>query len=397
MFQVSIPLFSELTDAEFQILESNSIVSRFPPGGVLIRENQKHEFLYIIVKGHAEVLKADPKTHQDHKIAELAPGDFLGEISLTDNETCSATVRALDDMVVKGFNLQSLKDKSNPDKYSLYQKMLAALANDLSLKMRKTNYLTIDALAKKLTIAREIIATGHFIASLCLILSLYILLLNTARIINHSPISAILATFGVMIALLFVGLRYITHSQLPFEVFGLTTNNWRAVVRESLLYALGLSLLALLAKWLLIHKFAIFSNEPLFNSFANLHKNSSSSIVFYTAVTVPIFYIFIVMIQEFLSRGLLQGSLQHYAENAQALIGADQIQKTPWPIIMLANLVYSVMHIHLSTFYAIFAFFPGLFWGWLFYRQKTLLGVCLCHAITGIWFNLILGFDFLLN
>jgi membrane protease YdiL (CAAX protease family) len=57
----------------------------------------------------------------------------------------------------------------------------------------------------------------------------------------------------------------------------------------------------------------------------------------------------------------------------------------PLKAILVANAVFSVSHQHLGLGYALVVFVPGLFWGWLYHRQGSLLGVSVSHAIIGLW------------
>ncbi|HGC5656427.1 hypothetical protein SFB48_01050 [Legionella pneumophila] len=49
------------------------------------------------------------------------------------------------------------------------------------------------------------------------------------------------------------------------------------------------------------------------------------------------------------------------------------------------------MHTHLGLTFASLTFIAGLFWGWLFHRQKSLLGVSVSHVILGVWSLFIVG------
>jgi membrane protease YdiL (CAAX protease family) len=61
--------------------------------------------------------------------------------------------------------------------------------------------------------------------------------------------------------------------------------------------------------------------------------------------------------------------------------------------ILVANLVFSMTHVHLSTFFALLVFVPGLVWGWLYSRHRTLLGISVSHIVVGLVAFSIVGFD----
>ena len=51
--------------------------------------------------------------------------------------------------------------------------------------------------------------------------------------------------------------------------------------------------------------------------------------------------------------------------------------------IVVSNLVFSAVHVHIGLAFALLAFIPGLFWGWLFLRTNSWLGASLSHLFLG--------------
>ncbi|WP_404802349.1 CPBP family glutamic-type intramembrane protease [Bacillus shivajii] len=54
--------------------------------------------------------------------------------------------------------------------------------------------------------------------------------------------------------------------------------------------------------------------------------------------------------------------------------------------------MFAMAHAHIGTLFALTAFIPGLFWGWMYTRQKSIIGVSISHMLIGIWVLFILGF-----
>ncbi len=63
------------------------------PGDVLIREGEQGRGLYLILKGHVEVMKANPENDTPLHLAVLKEGDVFGEISLIQSTPTTATCR----------------------------------------------------------------------------------------------------------------------------------------------------------------------------------------------------------------------------------------------------------------------------------------------------------------
>lgn len=84
----AIPLFRGCSTAELAVVGRNSMLVDLPGGKDLTVEGRRgHEF-FVIVEGHAEVLRAG------HLVANLGPGDFAGELSLLTDIPRTATVRS---------------------------------------------------------------------------------------------------------------------------------------------------------------------------------------------------------------------------------------------------------------------------------------------------------------
>lgn len=89
-----VPLFSRLTAAQAEALGSAVHKRRFKRGEAMVLQGQKSDALYLLLTGRARVSAADARG-REVILAALAPGDYLGEMSLIDNGPHSASVHAL--------------------------------------------------------------------------------------------------------------------------------------------------------------------------------------------------------------------------------------------------------------------------------------------------------------
>jgi CRP/FNR family transcriptional regulator, cyclic AMP receptor protein len=88
-----VPLFSLLTGEQAQAIAEGVVKRRYRRGEVIVEQGTKSNALYILLTGRARVVTADARG-REVILAVLQPGDYLGEMSLIDNEPYSATVRA---------------------------------------------------------------------------------------------------------------------------------------------------------------------------------------------------------------------------------------------------------------------------------------------------------------
>ena len=88
-----LPLFTLLTVAQAEVISGAVIKQRFKRGEALVAQGRKSDALFILLTGRARVMTSDSRG-REVILATLAPGDYLGEMSIIDNQPHSATVRA---------------------------------------------------------------------------------------------------------------------------------------------------------------------------------------------------------------------------------------------------------------------------------------------------------------
>jgi CRP/FNR family transcriptional regulator, cyclic AMP receptor protein len=88
-----VPLFSMLSDVQAQTIAESVVKQRFRRGEAIVESGKKANALYIILNGRAHVVATDTRG-REAILANLKQGDYVGEMSLIDNQPHSATVRA---------------------------------------------------------------------------------------------------------------------------------------------------------------------------------------------------------------------------------------------------------------------------------------------------------------
>ena len=88
-----VPLFSMLTASQGESVAEAVVKYRFKRGDSIVEQGKKSNALSIILTGRARVITTDQRG-REVILATMQPGDYVGEMSLIDNEPHSATVRA---------------------------------------------------------------------------------------------------------------------------------------------------------------------------------------------------------------------------------------------------------------------------------------------------------------
>jgi CRP/FNR family cyclic AMP-dependent transcriptional regulator len=88
-----VPLFCMLTPQQAEVLAPAIAKRRVRRGECIVEQGAKTDALYLLLTGRARVTSTDQRG-REVIIATLNPGDYIGEMSLIDNQPHSATVRA---------------------------------------------------------------------------------------------------------------------------------------------------------------------------------------------------------------------------------------------------------------------------------------------------------------
>ncbi|MFZ1746136.1 MAG: cyclic nucleotide-binding domain-containing protein [Nitrospirales bacterium] len=87
----NVPLFSELTDQELNLLAASGSRQKFPDKNVIFQEGDSGEVLFIILSGKVKVLLTG-KNGQEFILSHLGPGNFFGEMAILESAPRSASV-----------------------------------------------------------------------------------------------------------------------------------------------------------------------------------------------------------------------------------------------------------------------------------------------------------------
>jgi CRP-like cAMP-binding protein len=88
-----VPLFAQLSVQQMDKLAAGVIKKRYRRGEVIVEQGKVSNSLFIILNGRARVLMTD-RQGREVILATLREADYLGEMSLIDSQSHSATVAA---------------------------------------------------------------------------------------------------------------------------------------------------------------------------------------------------------------------------------------------------------------------------------------------------------------
>ena len=125
----SVPLFASLDDETVTALRSLLDAEQRPTGSPLFRAGDAGDSMYLIESGRVRIHIVDADG-DDVTLAELARGDFFGEMAILDGKPRSASATVIEDARLAVLPRDDFLDfvRRNPD---VALKMLAAITNRL--------------------------------------------------------------------------------------------------------------------------------------------------------------------------------------------------------------------------------------------------------------------------
>jgi CRP/FNR family cyclic AMP-dependent transcriptional regulator len=127
----SVPLFSTLTDDEFNKLAHIFVARSYRKNQIIFLEEETGNYMYLVLSGKVKVAKSGPGG-KETILAIHRAGDFFGEMSLLDGKTAPATVSAMEDAKIISVS------GADFHKYLLHnEKVMLQIINVLCARLRQ--------------------------------------------------------------------------------------------------------------------------------------------------------------------------------------------------------------------------------------------------------------------
>jgi CRP-like cAMP-binding protein len=124
-----VPLFSGMPERAVEAIAGLATETTYAAGEPIVREGDPGETFIILVSGSAQVER------HARPIADLGPGDFLGEISLVDGGPRTATVIATEPvgaLVVQHTDFRRLFEEYGAVRYDIVTALTNRIRRDAS-------------------------------------------------------------------------------------------------------------------------------------------------------------------------------------------------------------------------------------------------------------------------
>ena len=322
------------------------------------------EEFYIVIDGELEAFKIDEQGRY-YNLNHIKSGDVFGESVFLGEKQRASSVRAL--LPSQIFVIPNCLIEEFSVRYPLS-------VNQFSKALHKK---TVNYLHKINTRATELINTqkniNFFLINVVVFLSLFAIFVPYLEDIIKNVYSTLITTPLVLIGTILVFLR-LRALNLPLTVIGVTTDNLKKTIIESVTISFGILLVAIGLKFILIHTVQAYSSQPLFLSgYTSYELMNGRPMNIYLYIASILFYAVHAIFQEIVARGSIQGIFsQVFPEHKK------------FYAVILASLVFASIHAYFGLGAVMIVFVPGLFWGWLYYRQQNIFGAIISHIIIGV-------------
>jgi len=344
-------------------------------GEVIIEQGTEGNDMFLIESGRFEAIHHEDG--EDFIVGTVKEGQEAGVMAMVEKGKRSATLRATEPSVVYRLCFESLTSDFGDIKDDPYAVILKNQLVQSANFLRHLNDTTVNSLKKELQLTQKQLGFGRFVAFLIGGVTAYAFLLRILLDSIQGKVDSTWITVGVLVGCLVIFIPMMKLSGYPWSTYGLTLKNWKVDLMESMLWTFVFLLIITGIKYLGMLLIPSWKDADLFSFYGFTRYQHLSTAFTYMGV-----YCLFAPVQEFIARGAMQSSLHEFLRGKNASLWA----------VLLSTLMFSQIHLHLTAGYAVAAFLPSLFWGALYARNRSLLGVSLSHILIGVYVAFIMGF-----
>ena len=385
IFFSKIKLFQDLSPNQIKFLYAKCKNVIVDPGEIFIEEGDYADVLYIIVSGECVITKQDESKGINHILTHLSQGEIIGEMGLFGERKRVATSQAV--------SLTKLKQLSYYDIFSLvtedyaFHKIFLNITQSQAQRMNDSKNKLLEIVQEELVESKIKNKIGSFFAFIILWLCLYSFIIKALAILTKTTGNFIF--LSLLMLGLFCVFIFIVSKKIGIPSFNFTLNlkQWKSNALESILFSIPFLLFVLLFKFIFVHYISIYANNSIFDFWTTWNSIKLNGFILNEQKTWIISFLIYILIvcpfQEFLIRGVLQSLLSKLLDHKYKVFFS----------ILISNLIFSLHHLYIFNISALIMFFLGIFFGFLYSRQNSIVGCTIAHILIGTWAIFIVGIN----
>ncbi|MGO1119230.1 cyclic nucleotide-binding domain-containing protein [Rhodovibrionaceae bacterium A322] len=322
------------------------------PGEAIVEEGEEEADLYLLVKGDAVAVRGAA----DGEPVELNPiheGDCIGELTFLEGGSRSTSVRAESDCDLIHIPAAALKQAR--DSLPVMGELKGALASVVVQRARAMSDDMLSSLRRELEANKLRNQFGHF---LLFTISIFLISTMLFYLVAEKYVKDVYDpgfSWQTVFFLAVPSLLIIKFMKIPLSDLGIKREGFGRSLRESL------AICAVVTLPVAIYLFAFKETTPA----AGLGiRVDSFFLIQYLAHTI---------VQEIGSRGLLQGLFQKFLNDRKG-----------HRAVFMTSTVFASLHITFGIDAVMITFVASVVFGYVYLRQKNLIGVTVLHYWLGV-------------
>lgn len=378
-FLETVPSLEHLNPGDLQALSELAERRNFPQQSDIDMSEIADNHLYIIISGEAEVVRrtwSSPDQSIEHNIGLMEAGDVLGISSFMSESGLAEhsryrTTRATDMLVI------NFSQVDNDPKFTAFRdRVKLSVSQNLAHRLSFRDEAYAENLSQRLKEIEIKRTAGSFVLMMACSLAVYTLAVRLLLDLKLSSEARGIDTVVVILAAFVPFLISVRNGPFKYADFGVTFRGAVASLSDALFFsAIFLAVLVAL-KWVVVTFLPSTGSASVFElarTFVRLDADGQVNWSFY-ALNVGVYVLF-APIQEVIVRCGLQCLIREF------LYGSDRYRTIV--SILASNIIFAGAHAHLNVGIALATFVGGLFFGWLFHRHRSLVGVSAAHILIG--------------
>jgi CRP/FNR family transcriptional regulator, cyclic AMP receptor protein len=139
----AIPLFHDFSDSELDQFMDLADPTAYAPGEKIVEQGESGNCMFYVAAGRCRVVAKHGE--QSAELAELGPGDIVGELAMFDRQPRCANVEAIDHCVLLKVNEGVLRALAGVYPAAAF-KFLMGIVREMGLRLRQSNARYLDSL-----------------------------------------------------------------------------------------------------------------------------------------------------------------------------------------------------------------------------------------------------------
>lgn len=351
--------FKDLNDEHLAIIAETSEIINYSKDEIIFHERDVSRDLYYIISGKVELYKT---AHGKHiSLGMINKKSFMGEMAFIDGSDRSASALACSDTKIIKFNFNLLQ-KNDPGLLNIITPRVCTI---IMQRLRASNASNVKNIEEKLEQLKLQYEFGYFFTAI-------MVGLGVSTILEKVLVSTLYAAssngyhdvvydwiYLITVSAPFIYLVYLFKYKVT--EFGVSINNLpRTLIESAIISVVGVFALLIIA----------YNPKADMNLLQTVNSAINADSVLVTLKVVT--YLADACVQEFVSRGIFQTSLQKFLSD-----------KLGFKSIFVTSTIYILGHSYFTLTAITLEFLTSLLFGMLFYRHKNIIGISLIHFFVG--------------